>query len=181
MLLTNYLNAVRDGLKAAFPELRQCELHAGDVNAKELGRIAAHAPALLISLGAVGVAEEVGDGRDYWPLTPVVYVVTRDERSLNRFEAAVNLVEGVIDTVTDNIFGIVGARAPQDIAAKNLFTGDIDKQKVSLWAVRFSQRVIKGQTLFADGGEMAGQLYVGITPDIGPAHIDDYVEVKDEL
>jgi hypothetical protein len=177
-LLVNFLNKVKADLQAAFPAVRSIELHSGDVNAAEVQRLAPSSPTLLISIGSIGESESVGDGTELLPLTVVVYVMTKDQPRLSRFEAALNLVESLHERVNDNNFDFDGARTAKNIAAKNLFSGDIERQKVALWAVRWTQNVLVGESLFDDDGVVPTDLYVGITPDIGPGHEQDYVKVE---
>lgn len=177
-MFLDYLNAIRSDLDNALPKLQQCELHPGDVNEHELKRIALHCPAVLISLGMVKPSEDVGDGQRDWPLLPVIYIISKDEPRLGRFETAINLTQSILERITGNNFNIEGVGSPSELGAKNLFTGEIDRQKISMWAIRFTQKMRIGSSMFDSEGEVPSQLYVGIAPEIGAAHEQDYIEIE---
>jgi hypothetical protein len=176
-MFLEYLNALRDELSAKHPDLRQCELHPGDLGEHEIKSIAPHCPAILISLGLVKPFEDMGDNTRNYPLVPVIYIITRDEPGLTRFEVAVTLVQSVLEIVHDNHFKVKGVSAPTELSAKNLFTGQVDREQVSLWAIRFTQKLRVGTSLIDDSGVLPKDLYIGISPEIGQKHEDDYVQV----
>ena len=177
-MLSEYLNNVQSAISEKFPDLRQCTLHPGNIDAKELVRIAPHSPAMFISLGAIDNSHNAGDGTINLSLVPMVFVITRDTKELSRFESAVNLVQALTVFINGNRFGYAGTFAAQGVAARNLFTGDVDRKSVSLWVVRWHQKLRCGNSIFDSSGVLPSQLYVGISPEVGSAYKDKYTEVS---
>lgn len=177
MKLSDYPAAIKSTVKTVLPHLRQLETHSGEITPKELLKMGARAPAVFITLAQIKPQGKTPDGYTIFPLVPVIYVVTTDTRNLDRFETAINLVQSLCLAFDCNTFGIDCVNEPDLITSRNLFNGEIDKEKMCLWAISWKQEFYAGESLFDDDGVVPKSLYIGIAPDIGPENIDKYEQV----
>ncbi|MBQ4860514.1 hypothetical protein J8L98_02250 [Pseudoalteromonas sp. MMG013] len=174
MSLSAYLRAVRDKLDSTFPGLRECELHPGTVNSAELDRIGTKTPSMLVTLGYVEPPEYIHEGYDR-AIIPMVYIITGGNAD-QQLEDAINYVDGITQLIEGEGFGYELAHRASDVAAKNLFTTATGRHATSLWVVRWRQlvRYVEPQ---APAEPVPTDLYVGITPEVGAAHEQDYTQV----
>ena len=176
MKIDALLKAIQTAVKGRLPSLRQCDIHGGRFDGEELKRRAARTPAVLIvCLGADKITPSDTGARDLH-LALTAFIITRDTPKLTRQSAAMTIAETVIDLVTDNRF-TEGAFPAERVKMQNLYAGPIDRHGVALWAVSWVQRLRTGAPAADQDGKIPEYLYVGISPDTGRDHIDDYVEV----
>jgi hypothetical protein len=84
----------------------------------------------------------LSDGKD--PVAEVrwaAFIVTRDTPAATRDVAALDYAEAVMRTVRLNRWGLDNAQKPERLAADNLFSGQLDRQGIALWAVSWQQGV----------------------------------------
>jgi hypothetical protein len=48
-----------------------------------------------------------------------------------------------------------------------------------VWRVEWSHEIDLGESIWTDEGITPSQVFLGITPEIGLPHVDDYIEVTD--
>lgn len=60
-----------------------------------------------------------------------------------------------------------------------MMTGERDRplDQFEIWKVEWRQKVDLGESVWNETGLVPNQIFLGISPDIGPAHIEDYIEV----
>lgn len=74
-------------------------------------------------------------------------------------------------------FRLAGAQRPQDITITDLndpTETDLDSQSISGFAVLWRQGVALGTDVWADDRFIPEEVYLGVAPRIGLAHINDY-------
>lgn len=138
--IINLRTAVVEQLRAFLPDNVLVETHGGRFNGAELRRYATRAPAVLVA--AMSIPELV-DGSG--PVRPVVqlaaFIVTRDVPQVTRDEQGLTLTEALLRHIPGNRWGLVNAQLPARINGENLYSGEIDKLGVAMWAVSWRQEV----------------------------------------
>ncbi len=177
MMLNGALDAIAARMAQAFPALKTCEVHAGRFDADELARISARVPALFVSCLGIPKVTNAGTEQADADAALAVFVLLGSSPGLPRDVAARNVVEALVVLVQNERWGLSGCGETREIRAENLYGGKIDAQGVALWAVSWRQLLRLGASCFDESGTVPSHLYLGIDPDIGPDHVDDYLEV----
>jgi hypothetical protein len=160
MNILDVLNAVKSAVHTALPELRRCEVHGGRFDIAELKRIATQTPAVFVAL--LGTPEVKAPGTDETDieLTIALYVVTSDKVSLPRVESVINITQALLQLVILNDWGLAKVGEPTNVTSQNLYSGDVDKHGIALWAVSFKQRIRVGTSIYLEDGVLPSQLYI---------------------
>lgn len=176
MTLDEFREVVCADIYGLLPQLAECRKHPGRFDAAELKRISAKTPAVLVALLGILKIAEAGTGERDVDCALAAYVVTADRRGMPRDVAAVNLVDVLTDHIYDYRFGVVCGPG-EEVKAKNLYSGDIDRNGVAMWGISWKQTVRVGKNRYAEDGTIPDGVYAGFSPDIGSAHVDDYTGV----
>ena len=174
MRIIELLTAIQASLKAALPELYNCDLHGGRFDLKELNRIAARTPSIYIACLGSKALKDVATGESDLTLTLAAFVVTDDKQGLPRLEGVINLTEAVMLHVTNNRFGLKGLGAGTDASYQNLYNGSIDKHGVAMNSVTWQQTLRIADDEFADSGQVFKDLYWGLDPQTGTGNENEY-------
>lgn len=165
--------AIKQALLEAFPTL-------GDVDdyPTEPGHIKVPAAFLdLVSIEPNGDDGEDGTGRLVaslrWEISLVLGLATQGNK-----RAARSLAANVALWVKGNRFGLRVAPAQFLRAAPDEFSPQLSRH--TPWVVEFEQEVLLGESVWDETGIVSTTVYVGIDPDTGPDHVDDYREVVSE-
>jgi phage gp37-like protein len=132
--------AIVAAVDAALPELRTCQSHGGRFDRGELQRLSRRAPAVLVAvLGIPGLDDGAGAGRAAvrWG----AYVLTRDTPAVRRDVAVLDYAEALMRLVRGNRWALGSAQRPRRIGADNLYSGELDKHGIALWAVTWEQEI----------------------------------------
>lgn len=167
--------AVITQVKAALGQGWDVAGHLGRFSAADLNQFLTKAPAVRVAILGVGDSTIDADGDGLTATARIgIYVVTKDQGArLGREEIAVAAVETIMLLAFGNRWGLplVGkAGAPN---AQTIFNADTLAKGVALWAIDLGQPI----TIERPGEEPdpLSQLYLGIAPNIGAAHQDDYL------
>lgn len=138
MSLLALRQAVVDDLKVALPGVTVVAHRGRFDNAAEIQRFATKAPTVLVA--CVGFKPfNPGGGLVQLRARMVLFVITRDAPQLERDAGALALAEAIELRVPGNTWALDSLSAPTDIEARNLYSGQIDKLGVALWAITFDQ------------------------------------------
>jgi len=137
--------------------------HGGSIDLTELKRIATKTPALMVS--CLGIpSQEMQGGTNACDVQFALFVVAANTGKAARDIAALAMVEAIMVDLPTTCF--VGAnKVPRGIAATNLYSAALDKQGVSLWAIRWRQEVDLEKTVWST---LDNLLRVYTTTDIAP-------------
>jgi glutamine cyclotransferase len=92
--------------------------------------------------------------------------------------AALDYAEAVMRTVKLNRWGLDNAQKPERLAADNLFSGQLDRKGIALWAVSWQQGVSLRYTNVA---ELADFTLYTATHEVGDGPVaEDRVELPQE-
>lgn len=126
-------------LRTEFPTIR-VEAHGGRFTATEIPLWLGKAPCLLVAPLAIAPFNQynlaVYEATVQW----TCYAFMTDRTSHSRDDAVLEMVQALMGLVLDNRWGI-DCQPAQDVQADNLYTGEQDNLRVSLWAVSWSQAV----------------------------------------
>ena len=185
-------DAIVADIKAKFPDLRTVEFYRGEGNDHD-DRKTLPAPACLLSLTELESADDDED-----PMTGQLAVVAHFEaeliirfttpnakRSIRKLAAAFaawlrkrrwanpNNPSKKLPTGPAMVIG-----AYQDDFT-NLMPGQRDKplDQFEVWKVEWRQLVHLGESEWKDEGEVPTTVYLGMAPEIGIPHVDDYEQI----
>lgn len=153
--------------KKLLEDLRTCRKHAGRISIEELASVSVASPALLIAFLGTDKIEENGTEEMIAPCRFAAYVVTEDSKGLSRDTAAKNIVEALLVWLPNQRFGApqldppVSCATPEQVAATNLYDGNVRGKAVALWAVSWLQRVTVGKSIFTESGTLPDKVYIG--------------------
>lgn len=137
---TAYQDAIVATVKARLSALKTVQSHGGSLTEAELRRWGAVAPAVFVAvLGVRSPATRLPDNVD---MTFCLYVATRNGVGGGRDDLALNLVQGLNQLLLGQRFGLDGfVGLPSQVDSQNLFSTDLDKTGLSLWAITWQQTV----------------------------------------
>lgn len=152
------------------------EGHLGRFTAAELDKFLTTAPAVRVAI--LGLSETTDQSDDEGTVLGAVarlavYVVTKDGADrLGRDEAAIAAVETICLEACGQRWGVPFARPARPATAQNLYSADTLAKGRALWAIDIPQPV-RLETEVAALDPLT-EIYVGMAPEIGAAHVDDY-------
>jgi len=143
------------------------EAHGGRFDRAELARYSKRAPAVLVAAMGMPRVEERPRARP--AVQFAAFVMCRDAPGAPRDTQALTLTEALVRLVPGNTWEQGNAQRPEQVSAENLYSGEIDRLGIAMWAVSWRQ-VINLSTL-RDASELAdfatyhGTHHVGDGPD----------------
>ncbi|MBF0445090.1 MAG: hypothetical protein HQL68_05830 [Magnetococcales bacterium] len=180
MIITNLLQTIVDNLHSVMPDLQDCKTHKGRFVAADLKNLSARTPAIRVALLGIPKTDSDGAGRPYATLKLVAYIITANTRELSSEVAAINLVEALTVHLHDQNWGQINLGIPTNTHAQNLFSSSIGNTRVALWGVSWEQDIYL-QSSVDEEGVLPQAVYLGIDPEIGSGHEDDYDEVVTDV
>lgn len=144
------------------------ESHGGRFDRQELARYSKRAPAVLVA--AMSIPEMLDTPRPgragvQW----AAFIVTRDAPGATRDTQALTLAESLVRQIPGNTWGVDSTQRPDRINAENLYSGEIDRLGIAMWAVSWRQQVrlspLKNIAELADFAIYSGTHHIGDGPD----------------
>ncbi len=179
-----YVEAVVAAIRSWLPDLASCDTHPGRFDLGELKNFATKTPGVRVAILGLSPVEPLPSGERDVPLLMAAYVITKDAPGLPRHVSALNITETLANRIPDHHFGACSGPAT-GMRGQNLYSGEINKAGVNLWALSWSQTVRIGTRFLDLDGEAGGdcppipsELYVSCEPETGLAHIDEYELVE---
>ena len=179
-VLLNLRAAIIADIAARLPKGWSVDGHLGRFTAADLTRFITVAPAVRVAvLGLTDPKPQDGDAVE-WRVKIGVFVVTKDQgKTLAREEIAAAAVETIVLNAFGSRWGMgaAGVKPAEAATAQTIFNDDTLRQGIALWAIDWSQPVVlsRDDTSGEGGTNPLKELWVGIAPDIGEAHRDDYI------
>ena len=143
-------DAIVATLKAGLPRV-DVAAHGGTFDLEEVRAYAALAPAVRVAMTGCGRASRWNDGRWLVPVHVACVIFTRDVAAADRASiigrdtAALALATSVELIVQGNRFNLSGLRQPEDVSARNEYSGKLDALGAALWQVNFTCGLLLGQ------------------------------------
>ena len=140
--LNELLEAIAGGVREALPDLKTCAVHDGRFQAAELRRLSLRATAMLIAWLGTPRTETPGLMWTDCDQQLAAFIVTRDAPRLPRGKAARAIAATLLLLIPRarwGFFSAPGIGAAERLQARNLFSAEIDKANVALWAVTWRQ------------------------------------------
>lgn len=179
-MLTDLERAVCAAL-AALPGVATARPYAGELDGS--ARAALRVPALLVALTRATLQPDPGTGEILARVGVSVFACTRHaDTSEIRGRAAWDLVETVLLAVRGQTWGLPGVSpallgAPLDALAQPLWS--LEDKGLAVREVRWTHDVRLGESVWV-GGDAPTEVWLGIAPKIGAAHVEDYVQIAFE-
>ena len=168
MKLLTYLTAAKTDIKAAFPEIKDIDTHAGRLTEQDIKKLMLKAPALRIALLGSSTVEARLEGTSAINCKFGCFIVTKNGRQYSKDEQAMNIAEALI--VFLDRFQPKGADAKMlGRPAKNLrydvlLSAGQNSSGTMLSAVSWEAVITTGQGVFEESGPVLSQLYVNDEP-----------------
>lgn len=156
--------AILDRIKAELPDLRAVDPHPGRFNLDELKRIATRLPAVRVALMGAPTVNILETGENEAALKLAAFIVTGDRRQLPKEDSALAIVESLLVLIPAQRWGVKGVHDARMVKADNLFSGNVERQGVAMWAVTWEQSIRIGSDVWG-GGVLPSGVYVSDDPD----------------
>ncbi len=148
--LAQLRQAVVDSLKSKIPNV-DIDVHGGTFDLDEVKRYATLAPAIRVAVAGCGKAYRWGDGRWAVPVNFAAVCVAKDKTASDRSAivgrdvGALMLATMVELAVQKNRFGLEGVRQPENVTARNEYSGKVDAIGLALWQVVWTSEALLGE------------------------------------
>jgi hypothetical protein len=173
--------AATEAIHAAISSLATCAIYAGEFSGGELSRASVQSPAVLVACLGGTRERDVDCGEVDWKLRYTAYCMARNATGRGtRSIDCLALAESVISVIDGARFGLTGLFPAKCTRLDNMYAEAFDKGGVALWAVTWEQVARLGADEWSSDGIAVSEVYLGIAPDIGAAHEDDYRQVYPE-
>ena len=140
--LNALLEAIATGVRESLPDLKTCTVHDGRFQAAELGRWSLRSPAVLIAWLGTPKTETPGVLWTDCDQQLAAFVVTRDRPGEPRGKAARAIAASLLLLIPRARWGFSSAAdigSAEQLQARNMFSGAVDKEGIALWAVTWRQ------------------------------------------
>jgi hypothetical protein len=148
--LGDFRSAVLASLREKIPGV-SIETHGGTFDEKEIQVFATKAPAIRIAIVGIGQLGQFGDGEVRVPIHFTAVCVARDgikdEKPVARDEQALYLANAMQLAVYGNRFGRDGVFRPEDVQARNLYSGTAYGYGLALFEVTWTSPVLLGKSV----------------------------------
>ncbi len=171
--------SVVETIKTLMPKLAECKPHPGRFTREELDKFRVKAPSVHVAMPSIREPISSGGQLDCQVKTVLVLTakntVGEDLKASDRAAAALNMVAEILIALPTAALG-EGIGPAEDIAADNLYGSGDDKQGVAMWAIHWTNSVTLSSKV--EAGVLPSELYLSFAPEIGAAHVDDYVQIS---
>lgn len=157
--------AMEAQIRAALPAIKT----VGAINAVTGHGI--NTPAALIDVEGMREGQDDGQGQLPVVLRFVAYCILSTATDKAEIEIQ-NFATELFRLVRRNTWGIQGVDIPENLEAVPADFGP-DKPGYEIWAVTWEQTIRVGGSVW-EGGSRPSTVFLGVAPDIGPPHVDDY-------
>ncbi len=178
MSLVQFRDAVIAAIGTTLPGLHEVAAHEGRFSAESLKRFATRAPGVRVAVLAMEDPKEAASGEIDWRVRIAAFVVTKDEPGLSRDDGALNIAGALATLIAGNRFGLDFAGAAKPPRAQTMMSTELAKTGATIWAVEWTQVLRLGVDAYLIDGVLPADLYIGFAPNIGAAHVDDYLHVN---
>jgi len=171
--------AVVDDLSANLAGLSTCAVYAGEFSGEEIPRSSLKCPAVLIACLGGTRKDEVDTGEVDWLFRFTAYCLTRHAGGREQRGAlALMLAESVLQKIDGSRFGLTGVYPAGAKSVDNMYAAIFDKAGMGAWAVTWEQTLRIGTDEWAALPDYSiGAVYLGLAPEIGIPHEEDYIRV----
>jgi hypothetical protein len=136
------LDAVTAGIAAVVNDTGiRVEDHPGRFTETELGRILTKKRSVRVAVEQVPTLQILGSGHFKAELLFTVFIICSDTRDQGRHRSALALAEKILKAVPHNRWQTQFLKPvlPASINADNLYSSEIDKKGIALWALSWQQ------------------------------------------
>ena len=169
MIIVDMRAAAIDAIQAVFPKAA-LHAHAGRFNLADIRRLATKTPAICVAVLGMPRTQDAGNDQADHELRMAAFVLTSDKGNLKRDVAALNIVESLAILIPGKRWGMAGVHPAERVTGESLYSAEIDKIGLCLWAVTWSQRIRLDQNAYPNGPVLA------LEEDyVGPPEGIDYV------
>ena len=170
MKLNELRQGIVDVITAANPTIKTVETRPGKFDITDLKRIGAgKIPAALVSILGLPKVTRTATDENALDVRLAVFIITKDKGAQNKDAAALDIVEDLLARIPDNRFGVQAVGVPESVKADNLYSGNLDKTGVAIWAITWSQSVRIGVNEWEGGPEYSAVYINGDSDTFGQA------------
>ncbi len=179
-LLASMPRAAADRFRQFFPDLAECAPHEARLTIEEIRNAKIKAPAIRVVMMDIRPRKDAyaSGPAAFYDIAMAAFVITKNLRGLPREDACLNICEGVMRALIGQQLGIEDLGEAEAIHLRNLNDSLTRARGLALAAVVWTQPVMLAEAP-SDPGPLPASIYVGVDPEIGADHEDDYVLVSD--
>lgn len=169
--------AIVSAIDTAIPSLREVKAHDGRFDLAELKRWAAVAPCVRVA--ALAVPRFGMQGRQPYAVVrwgAFLVCAGAPATPLSRGAQALTYAAELMSLIPGRVWSLSGAQAPDGMSAQNLFSAEIDRHGVSLWAFQWTQQI---DIALLSAAELEDLLTVHLDWDLAVA--DDAIDAEDDI
>jgi hypothetical protein len=165
--MRNAVHKMLEAIRSAMPDLKSVEFFSGRFSPASVNRVAASAPAVMLTvLGVSGMAPAPDGTRA--ALRMAAYLLVKDgrgsdQRRVNRDLEALRYAGGMLELLNNE--QLWPLESPQQVTGDNLYSSS-EQSGVALWGISWSQDVTLGTTALQELNEF---LSAGVRWDVFPA------------
>lgn len=163
---------IQDAVAGAFPAIRTVDDYPDD-------RRRVQVPAALVELVELAAAPDDDPGTGQLALAAsfeLRYII--GWRGANQGRAVRSQVAALAHFIHRQQWGLPVEPAAVTACEPDEFSPELDQYLV--WRIDWTQLIIIGENEWIDNAAPPTEVWVGIAPDIGPEHVDDYGQVSGE-
>lgn len=165
--LDQLLDAIEASISAAFPEILLVRAFHDD-------RRNLPVPACLIDLIDLEPTDNPGTGQ-FAAIVHIEASLIIGFREASAKRRVAKLAANVAHHAMGQRWGLPIAPAVITACAPSDFDPELDQYEV--WAVEWQQEVHFGTSIWDNDGTQPGRVFIGLSPEIGPAHVEAYTEI----
>lgn len=151
--------------------------YSGQFSAQDMRRVLIKTPSILVDFAEAEVAQDAGTGQIDIDCLLAAYCITRlPNDNHNRNVGAKALAQEVALKVAFNRWGMTQVQTPTQIRIKPVNAAAFYNNALGVVAVSWRQIVRVGTSVW-DGGVRPEEVWLGLSPEIGPAFVEKYQKV----
>lgn len=158
------------------PGVGTCELFAGQVGDDGQVGKSVRTPALLLRLARLDPGQDPGTGQVGVSAHFSLYVIARNARGAEaRGRDITALVEHLLPRMRLTRWGVAGVGCAEIGRAMPHYL--MESKGFGLWEIEFTHWLALGESVWDGEPWIPDEVWVGLEPLLGPAHVDEYERV----
>jgi len=178
----NSINLLQTAIVADFKQRLSgvsVSLYAGEFSGLSASKVRIKTPAVLVDFSQADEVSDTGTEQLDVDCQFTAYVITQTANSTtNRNVNAQELGEQVLRSLPNNRFGLRQISKPTQLKLKPAASPYFIKNSLGVVMVRWNQTLRLGDSVWDGNGVVPTEIWLGIAPEIGIPHIDDYWRIS---
>lgn len=180
-LLLDVRAAAIAAIKEACPALSEVTTYPGWLGRSELDALLSTTPSVRVAI--LGTRRIKRDGAGYVdvPVRFAAFVLTYDSDLSSDDSTAAEITTTLLPVIDRNDWGLANVGPAKLTKVRNLYRSELNGKGIALWCVLWRQTIrlgsVDSDVIGWTGGTLT-QVFVGMSPQTGSGHADDYSEIQ---